>query len=89
VVEKSSMELTEKTLALLVIEGEKALIEEKDLAEHASEGVRRREANQYYQERIFHTPTGGADADGAEVMTRRWIHSHCRFTRSESCGIPN
>ena len=23
----------------------------------------------------FHTPTGGADADGAEVMTRRWIHS--------------
>jgi hypothetical protein len=37
VVEKSSMELTEKTAALVVIEGEKALIEEKDLAEHARE----------------------------------------------------
>ena len=22
-------------------------------------------------------------------MTRRWIHSHCRFTRSESCGKLN
>jgi len=43
VVEKSPMKPTEKTAALLVIEGEKALIEEKDLAEHASEGVRRRE----------------------------------------------
>jgi hypothetical protein len=44
-----------KTAALLVIEGEKALIEEKDLAEHARELG---DVNQYYQERTFHTPTG-------------------------------
>ena len=67
----------------MAIEGEKALIEEKDLAEHARELG---EVNRHYQERTFHTPTGGVDADGAEVMTRRWIHSHCRFARSESCG---
>jgi hypothetical protein len=45
VVEKSSMEHTEKTAALLVIEEEKALIEEKDLAEHAKELG---DVNQYY-----------------------------------------
>jgi hypothetical protein len=83
VVEKarSSMEHTEKTAALLVIEEEKALIEEKDLAEHAKELG---DVNQHHQD-TFHTPTGGVGAADGTAKRGRFKSpvASCRGSRDK------